>query len=453
MAAHPSPQDDIPNARIANYWHCLPEYAQARKAIWTAINPHTGKLRIDEAFPHAIRAGTRNDDMSITFKSGASWRVVGSDNPNSLVGATPFGIVFSEWQLSNPSSWGYLQPMVLENGGWADFIFTSRGKNHAYKMHESAKGNPNWFRQTLTIDDTGQLSAEQLAEAKKDYISIYGEDAAEALMQQEYWCSFEAAILGAYYAREMAAAQVEGRIGSFKPWPNCPINTAWDLGVSRGSNTMAVWDWQIVPTTSGKSAIQILHYDTGSGYGIPYFAKRAHERREKWQAELQVEFPDATLPQGVDYVPHDARTPEMSSSGHDGKAKQRIEVMREQKMNPKIVQNHHVADGISAVRQVFWRFRFDEEGCGVGVDAMREYQAEWDDDLKKFKDIPLGNWAAHPADGIRYLAMAYREVAAPPAPVDPRALVVGGENALPLGMKGVTLEDMWRAKRTTRRRI
>lgn len=439
--------------RPANYWHCLPQYTQARKAIWEAVNPHTGKKRIDEVFPHQIRARTDNSSMVVEFKTGAVYRVVGSDNPDTLVGAPPLGIAFSEWALSNPSAWGFLQPILLENGGWADFITTPRGRNHVYGMLKMAKERPEtWYSQVLTVNDTNQVTRKQIAEAKAEYVSLFGEEAAEALIQQEYWCSFEAAILGAYYAREMERMDREGRIGIFPPWPNCPINTAWDLGVSRGSNTMAVLDWQIVPTDTGKSEVRILNYDTASGYGIPWFAQRARDRRRKWLAELRLADPEAELPQGIDYVPHDARTPEMTSSGHDGKAKQRIEVMIECGMKPKIIPNHHVADGISAVRQIFPRVRINEPGCGVFPDALREYQAEWDDDLKKFKDTPLANWAAHPADAKRYLAMAFREILKAAAPEIPRVLVVGDN--IPEGFKGVTLEDMWKtSKRSARRRI
>jgi phage terminase large subunit len=99
--------------RIGNYWHCLPMYEQAKKAIWEAVNPNTGKRRIDEAFPLEIRKRTDNSSMVIEFKSGSIWRVVGSDNPNSLVGAPPIAITFSEWALSNPSAWAYAPSRCL----------------------------------------------------------------------------------------------------------------------------------------------------------------------------------------------------------------------------------------------------------------------------------------------------------------------------------------------------
>ena len=84
--------------RVGNYWHMLPEYAQARKSIWEAVDPHTGKRRIDEAFPDEICANKRSQDMFIRFKNGSTWQLVGSDTYNSLVGSPPIcresGIIY-----------------------------------------------------------------------------------------------------------------------------------------------------------------------------------------------------------------------------------------------------------------------------------------------------------------------------------------------------------------------
>lgn len=415
VAAHPAPGAPMPNARIANYWHCLPRYEQARKAIWTAINPHSGKLRIDEAFPHALRENTRNDDMSITFKSGSSWRVVGADNPDSLVGATPFGIVFSEWALSNPAAWGLLQPMLLENGGWADFVTTPRGKNHAYDLHRAALKNPAWFAETLTVEMTGAVTPAQLAEVRKDYVALYGEDAAEALIQQEYYCSAEAAILGAYYGKEMAAAAREGRIKDLEADPRYPIHTAWDLGI-KARNSMVVWFFQILPGMRGHAIILVLGCYANSNYGIGHYAQVIREFCAKRKCQ-----------HGTDYVPPDARQREMGAFGEDHLAKQRLEVMIEERLNPKVVIDHQVGDAISAVRQIFPYCLFDETACERGLEGLRQYQTEWDDEKKIFNDNPLKNWASHYADGFRILALGFREVQAE-FPLEPvAALTVGAE--------------------------
>jgi len=135
--------------RPGTYWHMLPLANQARKAIWTAVNPHTGKRRLFDAFPQEYIENMNDNEMFIRFKSGSTFQVVGSDNYNSLVGSPPVGVTFSEWALANPSAWAYLSPILAENGGWASFITTPRGNNHAKSMYDAVKNNPQWFTQIL----------------------------------------------------------------------------------------------------------------------------------------------------------------------------------------------------------------------------------------------------------------------------------------------------------------
>jgi phage terminase large subunit len=435
VAAHPDPLGTFANARIANYWHCLPMYEQARKAIWEAINPHSGKRRIDEAFPREIRARTDNSSMTIEFKSGSIWRVVGSDNPDSLVGAPPFGLVFSEWALCNPSAWGLLQPILLENGGWADFITTPRGRNHVRSMLEMARKNANWFAQVLTVDDTHQVTLDQIEEARKEYESLYGKEAADALIQQEYWCSFEAAILGAYWGKELAAAEQQGRINAnVEAEPDVPVHTAWDLGID---DAMAIWWWQPVA-----GQIRWLDYYEAHGYAIPHYAEVIKKKAE-----------DRGWVRGTDYVPHDAKQREMTSSGKDGKAKQRIEVMIECGLKPKVVPQHNLMDGISAVRQILGRSWWHIDHCDDGLNAARSYQTEWDDDNKVFRRTPLHNWASHGADAKRTAAMAYREMTPKQEPPPGRMLTIGDPSTLPPGVGQVTLNDLWSMQKRGSKRI
>jgi hypothetical protein len=56
--------------------------------------------------------------MFIKFNNGSTWQVVGSDNFDRLVGASPLGVVFSEWALAKPDAWTYMRPILAENGGW-----------------------------------------------------------------------------------------------------------------------------------------------------------------------------------------------------------------------------------------------------------------------------------------------------------------------------------------------
>lgn len=169
-----------------NYWHMLPEYGQARKAIWDAVDSHTGQRRIDWVFPKEIRASINESEMKITFKNGSVWQLCGSDSYDSLVGAGVKGVVFSEYALCKPEAWAYISPMLEENGGWALFNFTVRGQNHATQLAEYAEENKDWFFSNVRADESGVFTPEQLEKIKAELVATYGADLGSAMFRQEY---------------------------------------------------------------------------------------------------------------------------------------------------------------------------------------------------------------------------------------------------------------------------
>lgn len=169
------------------YWHCLPEYEQARKAIWDSVDAHHHKRRVDQAFPREIRKRTREDLMQITFFNKSTWQAVGSDRADSLVGAGPSGIVMSEAALANSKAWDLFAPMILESGGWVIFISTVRGRNWFWELGEYAKTAKGWYLIDQTVDDTGIFSFDQLQQERERYHRTLGPDAGEALFRQEYY--------------------------------------------------------------------------------------------------------------------------------------------------------------------------------------------------------------------------------------------------------------------------
>lgn len=375
--------------RVATYWHMLPEFSQGRKAIWTAVNPNTGRRRIDEAFPHELRANTNEQEMFIRFKCGSTWQVVGSDRFDAAVGSPPAGITFSEWALSNPAAWAYLAPILVENGGWAVFITTSRGRNHAKTMHDMARTNPEWHAQTLTVDDTG--FPKHLVEAqRKEYHAIFGQDAGDALIEQEYYCSFEAAVLGAYWGKEIAQAEREGRIGKVDIDPLAPVNVAWDIGVD---DAMALWCYQIGRDDMGRVYLNVVDYYENNGFGFDHYCDWLAERKYR----------------GVDWVPHDAKVREVGAPG----ARSRIETLKllgkPIGRKPALVPDHKLMDGINAARKTLPLTRFDAQRCAKGLEALREYKAEWDPIARVFLKTPKHNWASHGSDAYRHLAVSWRE--------------------------------------------
>ena len=140
--------------------------------------------------------------MFIRFQNGSTWQVIGSDNYDTLVGTPPAGIVFSEWARANPASWAYLAPILIENGGWSLFITTPVGRNHAKSMLDMAQANQRgWFSEISTVVDTNAITLEAVEQQRLEYKALFGDDASDALIAQEYYCSFTAAVLGAFFGR------------------------------------------------------------------------------------------------------------------------------------------------------------------------------------------------------------------------------------------------------------
>ena len=242
--------------RPANYWHMLPEASQARKAVWDAVNPRTGKRRIDEAFPAELRVNTRDQDMSIKFINGAMWQVIGSDNYNSLVGSPPAGVVFSEWAKAKPDAWAYLRPILADNNGWAFFIYTPRGPNHGKTTYEYAKSDPeHWFAELLTVEDTDVFDQETLKREKEELCAQYGASRGEAFFMQEYYCSFTQAFTGKTVYPEFNHKQHV----SFDPL----LPLAQD-GIRAGRSIIRGWD------NTGLSPACVLTYLTTTGQWLVF---------------------------------------------------------------------------------------------------------------------------------------------------------------------------------------
>lgn len=366
--------------KVGTYWHLLPEAAQARKAIWQAVNPHTGMRRIDEAFPDDICDVKRDTDMFIRFKNGSTWQVVGSDNFNSLVGSPPIGIVFSEYALANPQSWAILRPILRENGGWAMFITTPRGHNHAKMLLDSALVSDGWFGEVSTVRDTGAMTQVEQDEELAMYMRENGPDAGRALYQQEYECSFDAAIMGAFYAGEIGRAIQENRISNVPYDRALGVTTYWDLGLD---DATAVWFCQ----TIGKE-IRLIEYKEWTQTPLTSVAAEVMGMPYSFTSHV---------------LPHDAAAREMTSG------RSREEVLRNILQRIEIMPQAPVEDGINAVRTLFDRMWFDKAKTEQGVEALRNYARAWDEKNKIFRQQPLHNWASHGSDAMRQLAQHFKE--------------------------------------------
>lgn len=366
----------------ANYWYMLPQANQARKAVWDAVDSHTGRRRIDWAFPPELRTATRDNDMMLRLKGGSTWQVVGSDNWNSLVGAPPRGIVYSEYALSDPNSWSFLRPILEENGGWALFNSTPRGRNHFHGLVQMGKSAPGWFSQILMVDDTHQISKEQIERIRRELAAERGEDEAANIINQEYYCNFDAAIPGSYYGKLIASLEALGRIAKVPYDPRLPVITGWDLGV--GDST-AIWFIQ----QERFGSVNVIDYYENSGVGADHYAQVLKERGYLYEGH---------------YLPHDADDREWGNN-----ASSRIDTLKSLGVKPcRVLPRASIEDGVNAVRVLLPRCNFDAGRCERGLECLRQYQKRWDDKLKAFANAPLHDWTSHGADAFRYLAQGLR---------------------------------------------
>jgi len=396
--------------RPATYWHMLPQASQARKAIWESVNPHTGIRRIDEAFPLELRATTREQEMMIKFKNGATWQVLGSDNYNSLVGSPPAGVVYSEWALANPTARAYLRPILAENNGWQMFITTPRGKNHAFKTYNAAINQPGSFSQILPAQKTSVLTLDRLAEERQSYIDDFGEDMGIALFEQEYECSFEAAIMGAVYGKEISVLRQENRIGNFPYDPEFPVHTAWDIG--RSDNT-SIWFYQV--TFQG---VRVIDYHTSSLKDVDFYIDLL--RGKPFKIDLL-------------NLPHDAKAKRL------GMKRTVEEQFRDAGFKVFVLPALSIQDGIQAARKTLKMCTFNMEACDEGLETLAQYRYEWNLDRRIFTQSPVHDWTSHTADAFRYLSMAWFKNKKPEQ-----------KQAKMKTRSEMTLEELWKANKPKR---
>ena len=201
--------------RVGTYYYFLPTYSQAKKVIWTGADKDGFKFL--SHFPKEIVKNINQSDMIIELVNGSILQMVGADNIDRIVGTNPIGVVFSEYSLMKTDVWNLISPILRENDGWAIFIMTPRGTNHAFDLMQGIKNDKNWFCQVLTVDDTKALSPESLEEARAEM--------PQDLFKQEYYCKFLDNGLGFFRRVDENTYKIE----EYKPKEYCFYQIGVDL--------------------------------------------------------------------------------------------------------------------------------------------------------------------------------------------------------------------------------
>ncbi len=358
--------------RVGTYIYFFPTTGLGRRILWNGMDKD-GKPFLDYVPSSIIDGKPNSSEMKITFKNGSIIQIMGTDMVIN-VGVNPVGCVFSEFSIQNPYSWNFTRPILRENGGWAVFNFTPRGKNHAYDLYLMAKNNPDWFCQKLSIDDTQVLTEEDMECERKEGMSDH-------LIQQEYYCSFDLGVEGAYYAKLLNQAELDGRITRVSFDTMQSVSTFWDLGVGDESVILFV---QMI----GKE-IHIIDMYRNQGEGLNHYAKVLQDKANagKWTY-------------GEHFAPHDIRVRELGSG-----AQTRLDIARELGIDFQIVPNLAISEGIELARGIFSRLWIDAEKCNYFVKAVENYHKHYNERLNVYSDRPVHDWSSHTMDAFRMLAI------------------------------------------------
>jgi hypothetical protein len=362
--------------RVGVYYYIFPELKQARNVVWQGIGKD-GRRFLDDIPKKLIKGRPNNSQMRIQFINGSELILAGGDRYDKLMGTNPAGIILDEYSIMNPLAWHYLSPIITENDGWALFPYTPRGANHGYELYKTNLDNPDWFVQKLNILETFRQDGtpvvpEEKVEARRR------SGMPEELIQQEFYCSFEVALAGAFYSDEIQKMYEDERICDFEIDRTLPAFTAWDIGRRDPSS---IWVFQ--PKQDG--SLDVI------GYYENQFKDMAHYIWSVRELALKL---GVTIDPYHNFAPHDINVVEF------GSGRSRLEQASGMGFHFKTAPKMGIMEGINAARMMFPKIRMHKTNCEFGLNALKQYIADE-------KGVPVHDWASHGADAWRILATAY----------------------------------------------
>ena len=352
-------QNDKQNPRYA---YIAPTYSQAKRVAWDYLTH----------FVRPLDAVANIAELRVDFL-GRRIQLYGSDNPDSLRGQYFDGVVLDEIGDQNPKIWNeIIRPALADRKGFCLFIGTPKGNNHFKDLFDRASKEEGWSALQFKASETKLLDDKELAAARKEM----GDDK----YNQEFECSFNAAIEGSYYGKLINDLEEEGRMCHIDRDDLCKTYVAWDLGM--GDST-ALFVCQIVG-----QEYRIMDYVENHGQGLDWYVQWLKDNR--WHQAEQL-------------LPHDVEVREL------GTGKSRLEVLREAGLDVRVLPRLSVDDGIQAVRRMLPKCWFNMPQVKQGLDCIRNYRRDYDEKRNVFFEKPLHDWASHGADSFRYLALGIEQ--------------------------------------------
>lgn len=353
------------------FGYVAPFYRQAKAVAWDYVKRYSAVIP---------GVSVNESELRIDYPNGSRIQLFGADNADALRGLFFDGIVADEYGDWKPSVWGYvIRPALADRGGWAVIIGTPKGRNQFFEIHQHAQVNEDWLAVTIKASESGLLPQKELDALKLEL----SEDA----WRQEMECDFDAALPGAIWGKELWQLEQDGRCKASLYDPELKTHAVLDLGFS---DDTAIWWFQV-----GKE-LRLIDYYSTNGMPIAHYHDVLKAKPYQYGEWL--------------YLPHDARAKSLQT----GRSIE--EQFRSLGWKTRIVPELGLMDGIQAARLTLADCYFDDK-CREGIETLKQYQREYDEDKRCFRDKPRHDWTSHAADSFRYASLVWREEMKPKEPV------------------------------------
>ena len=355
----------LPAPRAA---YIAPTFGQAKRVSWDYYKHYTKNIP---------QITTHEQDLRIDYgHNGGRQLLLSTENYVSIKGIYLDDAVLDEYAEMDPAAWTEaVRPTLSDRNGGSTFIGTPKGRNNFYKLYEYAtqSGDPEWYGCMYKASETGLIAPAELASAQRTM--------SEEEYAQEYECSFEAGLVGAYFSKELAKAENQGRVGKFPYDPLCKVDTYWDLGIN---DMTAIW---------------FIQTKRGQHYAIDYY-----EISGLAISDIMTDLKRKPYDYGTFVFPHDVTARDMST----GRSQQQIFAQHGARPSRVVPRIGTKREGINAARMMMATTSFDREKCKRGLECLANYQRRWDAKNNVFQESPLHNWASNGADAFQQFALGQR---------------------------------------------
>lgn len=363
------------------YGYFLPTIGQSRKVVWQTVGEDGTKL-LERIPRHLLAKEPNHSEQMVQLINGSIIYVSGSDNYDRWVGLNFCYIVFDEAQDTDFAAWDKFRPMITRNKGFTHFLGTPRAYTEFKRLYDEHVNDPEWFITNLTIDDTYDEHGKRII-TEEDIEAERRNGMPEELIQQEYYGSWDAAMRGAYYSKQLMQAKKENRIGNFPFNPNYPVYTSSDWGYD---DATAFWFFQHY-----NNAIFFIDYFEDRERDMAHYVKVLKDKQRQWGCRY-----------AVHWAPHDIENHEIIAGKSRKDAARELGILFRTVARPE-----RKIHGIHCVRHIFPRLFFNEVACERGLKHLTEYRSDYDEKNHVYSIQPKRNSATHGADALQTFALGW----------------------------------------------